>query len=329
MCPTWGVVHNQRKYPTEARSMALEAGSTMHEVYAAMRIYQLGEIQGFKRHALETAKRVFSKDAHGNKANGAKRWKNCIKLCTADDEVEYMQQLAFAVLHSSGWVDNDNDAVRTMTNMEMSAIYYIHERYPFMHDWPIYVENPKDPKCLVGIEQVFDVVLTYEDGWQRRFCGTIDGLVKNLSRDKMFLEENKTASRLDDGWKFMFQMSHQVTGYLAITPAMFGMQVWSSRIIGAKVKPTQRGEDVYTLEAHRNPATVVHWASWFRHSVEMYETFQDDWENAPRYTHSCNRFFRPCSLISFCCDTPEGRKHQWSQMVSADLSPSERAVTED
>ena len=32
-----------------------------------------------------------------------------------------------------------------------------------MDNWPIYVEDEGNPQSLVGIEQVFDVVLTYED----------------------------------------------------------------------------------------------------------------------------------------------------------------------
>ena len=43
MCPTWGVVHAQRKYQSDARSMALECGSLMHEVFGAVRVWQLGE----------------------------------------------------------------------------------------------------------------------------------------------------------------------------------------------------------------------------------------------------------------------------------------------
>jgi hypothetical protein len=213
--------------------------------------------------------------------------------------------------------------------MEMSAIYYIDEKHPYFEDWPIYVADTKDPKAFIGIEQAFDMVIEYEDVWKRRFIGTVDGVVYNIPRDRYFLEENKTASRLDEAWRNSFEMSNQVTGYLAISEALLGFQVFDSRVTGAKVKPTNRGEDVYTCEVSRASAAMKHWGNWFRHSVEMYEAFKDNWEDAPRYTHSCNRYFRPCSLISFCCDTPEGRITQWNQMVPADLSPSEKAVLED
>jgi hypothetical protein len=319
-CPTWGVVHLQRQYTTSARALALEAGETMHEVFAAIRIWQLINRQGLKKHGLVTATRIF----------GLPRWKAALQEVDPGlDDREQLLQLGFAILHSSGFYDDPADGIRTISNMEMATITYVDEALTKMDNWPIWVADSKDHTRPIGIEQVFDVVLTFSDQRLVRYIGTIDGLVLDTYRDsRPTLDENKTASRLDDGWITSFDMSHQITGYLTCSASVFGFPIWHARVQGLKIKPTNRGEDYYAKTTSRDPAAILHWGRWVYHTVGLFETYKDDFENAPRYTHSCNRYFRPCSLIPFCCDTSDGRREQWEQMVEADASPSERAVRE-
>ena len=301
--------------------MALEAGSAMHEVFAAVRIWQLNDKQGLSKHAQITGERIF----------GRSRWNACLAQVDAGlDDRERLLQLTYAILHSGEFYDDPSDDVRTIGSMEMATIVYVDEALAKMDNWPIWVADKKDPKAAVGIEQVFDVILVYEDGRTIRYIGTIDGLVIDAHREKRpTLDENKTASRLDDGWIASFDMSYQVTGYLACASTFFGFAIWNSRIQGLKIKPTHRGDDKYVKLVSRNTENVRHWASWVRHTVELYEAYRNDWEHAPRYTHSCNRYFRPCSLVSFCADSMEGRIEQWKQMVSPEGSPSERAIRGD
>lgn len=238
-----------------------------------------------------------------------------------------MQELSFAILESSGWVDNDDDTTRTMANMQMATIHYIDERLASMDSWPIYVQDVKKSDCMVGIEQVFDVVVLYGDGREVRYIGTVDGLIKKRSADEFYLDENKTANRIDDGWRLSFEMSNQVTGYSVISEAVFGFKVEKCRVTGNKIKPTNSGENVYPLETlRRSTEAFSAWGRWLRHTVDLYEQYENNYEEAPRYTHSCNRYFRPCSLIPFCTDDPTGRREQWSDMIESDKSPSERAV---
>ncbi len=317
-CPTWGVVHSQKQYDSSSRAMALEAGETMHEVFAAVRIWQLQYVQKLPRHARVTADRIF----------GAERWKRILADVDGSlDDRERLMQLAFSVLHTSGYEDDPNDNIRTLSNMEMSSIVYVDEQLSKFDNWPIWVADKKDPKAPVGIEQVFDVVLEYADGRLIRFIGTLDGLILNASKgNRPTLDENKTAARLDDAWKFSFDMTHQITGYLACSTSVFGLSVFNARVTGLKVKPANRGEDIYVLETTRDPDSILHWARWVRHTADLGDLYKDNYENAPRYTHSCNRYFRPCSLIPFCADTADGRAEQWGQMVPVEGSPSERAV---
>lgn len=270
-----------------------------------------------KRHAKATSDRIFGKE----------RWK--VMLERVDWELpdrEQLQQLAFAALHTSSFEDNPDDAVRTLSNMELSSIVYIDEQLPKMDSWPIWVADKKDPKSAVGIEQVFDCILEYADGKIIRFIGTLDGVVTDWHRDRIVLDENKTAYRIDDAWKYSFDMAHQITGYIAAASAVYGLPIEWARVTGLKIKPTGRGEDVYPMLVKRNPDSFIHWARWVRHTVDIAELYQDDYENAPRYTHSCNRYFRACSLIPFCCDTAEGRRVQYGEMVSVEGSPSERSI---
>jgi len=104
-------------------------------------------------------------------------WKATEKKVKLKDERDFLIQLCWETLHTAGWEDNPKDQTRTMSNMEASAIEYVDERYPHMDNWPIYVEDENNPDCMVGIEQVFDIVVLYGDGKQIRYIGTIDGLV--------------------------------------------------------------------------------------------------------------------------------------------------------
>jgi len=243
---------------------------------------------------------------------------------------EKLMDLCFGVLESSGWEDNPEDSVRTMENMQLATLAYIDESLPKMENWPIYVEDRNNSRSFIGIEQVFDVVITFGDGKEVRFIGTVDGLVLHakFNQDPV-LDENKTAARLDNGWRAKWELAHQVTGYCLAGSVLFGFPIVRSRVQGVKIKPTGRGEDVYPVEPLvRTTETFETWGKWLRYTVDLYERYVNNYEDAPRYSHSCNRFFRPCALIPFCCDTIAGRAEQYGEMVPANKSPSERAIEE-
>lgn len=326
-CPTYGIVHIERSYGSNARALALEAGSTMHEVFAMTRIFQLQYIQRKPKHARACANRIF----------GPARFKQILSEDQPSlDQRERLLNLAFATLHTSEWYDDPADRIRTMSNMEVASIAYIDERMSTWDRWPIWISDPDNPDAPVGVEQHFDVVLEYTDGKRIRFIGTVDGLLHDLNnQNRLTLDENKTASRLDDAWAASFEIGHQVTGYMACCIAVFGVQVWNARITGCRIKHTNSGEDIRVLYPKRDASMFMEWGNWVRHTVDMHEGYQNqhpdapnmpNFEATPRYTHSCNRFFRPCSFLPFCADTPEGRIDQWHNMVETPLSPSERAV---
>lgn len=302
--------------------MALEAGELMHKMFAAVRIWQLIRRQGLADHGIQTALRIYGQNA----------WDKIVEKSKSYSDRDELLALCFAVLHESGWEDDPRDSIRTMSNMEVATIEYADERLRAMDQFPIWVSNQFDSNSMVGIEQVFDVVLMYEDEYKIRYIGTIDGLVIDLDRDDLpTLEDNKTASRLDSGFQNAIFMKYQFTGYLACSTAVFGLQVFNGRVLGVKIKRTNTGENYVSLPLSRDYDAFAKWGTDIRWFVQnMYEPFGDDgYEDAPRFTHSCNRFFRPCSLIPFCSDTPEGRKIAFEQeMVPVTPSPSERAILE-
>jgi hypothetical protein len=326
-CPTYGVVHYERSYASNARALALEAGETMHEVFAMVRIFQLLHVQKLPKHAKAVGLRIF----------GAERFNTIMRADDANlDLRERLLNLAFETLHTSAWYDDPADRIRTMSNMEISAIGYIDERMSTWDRWPVWVADKKDATQPIGVEQHFDVVLEYEDGKLIRFIGTVDGLIQDVNHDnRLTLDENKTAARLDDAWAASFEIGHQVTGYMACCISVFNVQVFHSRVTGCRIKHTNSGEDIRILYPSRTPDMFMEWGSWVRHSADMHEAYRrshpessdmPNFEATPRYTHSCNRFFRACSFLPFCADTPEGRIEQWDNMTETPASPSERSV---
>jgi hypothetical protein len=308
----------QRQYPQHARAMALEAGDAMHQFFAAMRVWQMHKMQKLTDHAKVTGDRIFSEP----------RWKSIwASAMKRKGDIDQIGQLVVDVLNTSGFYDDPGDATRTISNMQTAAMVYAKETYPYLHAWPIWVEDHKSPLKPTGVEQVFDCVLEYTDGKRVRFIGTLDGILCNSVRaNRITMADNKTASRMDKAWVEAHKTRHQFTGYMACGMAIFGIQMWHARIYGCKIKPTFRGEDVHVEPISRTKEDIQHWANWVRRQVDIFEEYQLDWEHAERRTHSCNRYFRPCALIPFCADTADGRREQWDQMIDVVPSPSERAI---
>jgi hypothetical protein len=308
----------QRQYPQHGRALALEAGEAMHQFFAAMRCWQLWYIDKLPDHSMSAGIRIFGED----------RWKDIWKkVKKSKGDVDQLGTMAVEILRSSGYYDDPNDTTRTISNMEVSAMVYARETLPYVNSWPIWVEDAKAPEKPIGIEQIFDVVLEYDDMKRIRYIGTLDGILRNKAKDlRITMAENKTASRLDRAWIESFKMRHQITGYMACGQALYNIEMWHARVYGCKIKPSYRGEDVHIEPVKRDQSSIQHWANWVYNQVDLFERYKDNWEQAERRTHSCNRYFRPCSLIPFCADTPEGRIEQYSQMIETVPSPSERAI---
>lgn len=297
----------------------------MHQVFAAIRLWQLANVQALPHHA----------DFHGNRIFGS-RWEEGIREFILNSDVdeprESLINLSYNVLHTTGFYDDDRDTVRTLTNMESATITYVDEQLKTMDQWPIYVEDKEDPTSTIGIELTIDAILHYSNHKRIRYIGTADAVLQcvldreQASRRETYLGENKTASRLDDSWRFSFEMSHQVTGYNVLATTLLKKPTFKSKVFGLRLQPGKQDTYESFEPQERSGVMVQKWAEWVYGGVELYDMYDGDYENAKRLTHSCNRYFRPCALLPFCSDSPEGRDLQIEQMVAGEMSPSEQAV---
>jgi hypothetical protein len=330
-CPTWGILrygmHKSMSLPASEggqRQMALECGSAAHEVFAAVRLWQL------RRYQSETA----LADYHGPRLFGNTRYQQMLESVSSTED-DRVQSLAFCLsaLETSGFYDDPRDRRRTMTNLEEACIAYI-DRW----DWnrmPVWVRHGDDPQSDIGIEVPFDIVLSFmlEEGGLReyRYIGRADGL---HTRDgQLYLHENKTASRLDEAWQQSFLLSSQITGYCLALGLIVGEAISKAEIYGMSI-PLPKNydfggivrESVTRLDYHFN-----RWFHWFLHTAELEQAYLNDPINAPKYTHSCNRYFRPCSMIPFCTASDEEQKgiieemfdDEWNVLAERELGSSD------
>lgn len=331
-CPTWAIVKDQMKlgYASNGRAMALEAGAAMHEMFAAVRLWQLWH------HDLPQPISDQHYDLvcyHGKRLFGEDRWQDMLQIWESSvDEDERTTCLNFCLqaLYSSGFYDDPSDNRRTMSNLEEAAIMYI-DRWDFTR-YPIWIRDKNDPESDVGIEIKFDVVVTYEleapadeTGTSPIFytkdylySGTLDGLHIDPKRDNcLFVGENKTGSRLDEAWRQSFEMSSQITGY-CLAGTVFTEQPMDRAVVWGVMIPLPKSYDYGGLVVEhvtRESFKTERWFDWFLYTVSQYETFADNPHNAPKFTHSCNRYFRPCSLIPFCASDDEEQKLALAEMV--------------
>lgn len=316
--------------------MPLEAGSAMHEVFAAVRLWQLWW------HDLKEPHRVYDESVrtdcplliwyHGCRLFGQDRFEAMLEE-VRDNEDDRTNCINFCLqsLYSSGFYDDPRDTRRTMANLEEAAIMYI-DRWNFTRN-PIWVRDLCDVQSDVGIEIAFDVVITFvietvneagisdTETKHYRFCGKLDGL--HLRDGALCVGENKTASRLDDAWRASFDMSSQITGYTLAGSVFTGVPIEKGIVWGLAIPLPKSYDNGGLVDEYikREPFMIARWFSWFYHTVEMYETYQDDPYDAPKYTHSCNRYFRSCSMIPFCTADDEEQHEIIDEMVIEEWSP--------
>ncbi len=310
-CPTWGILRyiHHKKMPGSARAMALEAGSTAHEAFAAVRWYQ------YKNFQCKTPIQHENAAYHGEILFPDNRFSRMLSVLS-ESTTHRTNVINFAIecMESTDFYDDISDNRRTISNISESIIAYIDaidfERYP------IWIRDPEDPKTDIGIEIPFDVVVdieyesgpTFEDkgGYnnhlQCRFTGKLDGLHIDPRHDnRLLIEENKTGARLDDSWLAQWILSNQITGYCVASQTFTGLECSHAIVSGMRI-PIGKipAEGIRKEPVNRKPIMFEKWAGWFVTSVLMEQQWRDAVEDAPMYTHSCNRYFRACSFLPFC-----------------------------
>jgi hypothetical protein len=333
-CPTWGILRYE-KHKTEAsiggRNLALECGQACHDFFAAIRMWSL-----LRRTDLLNS-HIALLDQHGLKLVGGDRWASMKEQPQDAEPVNNAINFALDALHTSGYYDDPSDRKRTMANMEVACITYAH-RY-FQSDLPVYVKDD-----FIGVEVPFVVEIKRQVqvgykrvGWGQTdidvdvreetyyYCGRIDGV--HTYGGSVTAGENKTASRPDGVWRSSFHMSSQVTGYNVALSAILGVDISDALIMGLQIPVPTR--DIYSGVAfepvRRTTDDKLRWFEWFFHSVGIYEKFPDP-TTAPRYTHSCNRYFSICQFLPFCTMTREEQREMLDGMRVDEWSPLDHIV---
>lgn len=334
-CPTYGVLRyalHRTEHSINGRNLAIECGSACHEYFAAIRMWTLlHSNEDYKQNKMSVNHPI---NQHGLRLFGFDRWTEMLAVKQDGDPISNAHNFAAVALHTSGYYNDPSDSKRTIENMEVACITYAH-RY-FQSDLPVYVQDD-----FIGVEVPFVVEIQRYCDWSEEYdrsraneipatntyyyCGRIDGVHHYGST--LTAGENKTASRPDAVWRSSFHMSSQVTGYNVALSAILNNEISDALIMGLQIPVPTR--DIYSGVAFESVSRTVddklRWFEWFFHSVQMYEQFSDPC-SAPRYTHSCNRYFSICQFLPFCTMTRADQKEAIEQMRVEEWSPLDHIV---
>lgn len=335
-CPTWGVLRyglHRTDIPltVSGRNLAIECGKACHDFFAAVRMWELTQ----RLHKDLSHIEVPRIQSHAYKLFGRERWESMCSQPQDSDPQTNCLNFALDALHTSGYYDDPSDRKRTLANMEASCIAYL-QRY-FQSDMPVHVDDN-----IIGVEVPFvlEVTRINDEAYQNNpasganakvtahyYCGRIDGIQQYGS--DLVVCENKTAAQLSSTWKTSFAISAQVTGYTIAGSALLGREVSNAFVMGCQI-PLPR--DVYNgvvfEPQSRTESDRLRWCEWFFHSVRTYEAYIEDPTLAPRYSHSCNRYFSACQFIPYCSSTREEQHSALNEMRVEEWSPLDHLDTE-
>jgi len=328
-CPTWGILRYQmhRRMPMVGRALALEAGKAMHQVFAFVRLVSLCDQCHQRGHDKDYVDKLWA--YHGTRLFGYERFQHLQSVVSeAEDLVDVAKRGSIGVLDTSGFYDDPRDKRRTLSNMEECCYAYINR---WRWDHPVWMRDLSDPTSDVGIEIPFDVVCTIagERYLKFRFIGRIDGIHYDAN-NRLTVHDNKTASRLGDAWTMAQEVNHQYTGY-CVAAQVFTQDVVSRCDVLGLAIPLPRSYDYggFAREGmQRDIHHIERWLQWLVHTITLTRQYTDNPFAAPKYTHSCNRYFRPCSFIPFCYSNDEDQRHMITEMEIDEWSPLNKEVLE-
>lgn len=323
-CPTWGIIRYSLHRTTGGanREMPLEAGAAAHDAFAAMNWwyaarYGADHIED-RDLVWNEGKRIFGedrlitmRDTHSD---------------TATDRTNLIN-FSLEALNTSGFYDDPSDRNRTIANISEGIITFCDRYDPNRYRiW--------NNSSTIGIECVFDAVVSivYKSKQPSgittvekdiRITGKLDGLKHNIKQDRLEIHEYKTGSRLDNAWLSQWIMSHQITGYCAAATLFTDEDCNHAEVIGMQIPIGKNPMGGIVQESvARNPLKYEKWAEWLVHTVNIEETYRNYVFDAPRYTNSCNRYFRACSMLPFCdAEDREDQEAVLESMTIAEWSP--------
>ena len=301
-CPTWGIVRYSlhKTMGGSGREMALEAGVAAHEAFAALNWWHEYHRMGIRH---------FTKDDDSNliMREGIRLFKSDrldTMLSSQKDSATNRTNLinfSLEALYTSGFFDDPNDRNRTVSNISEGIIAFADRYDPSKYELWI-------GEDMIGIECVFDIVISItwegrEGSYHKdvRLVGKMDALKRNVKQNRLEVHDYKTGYRLDNSWLAQWTLSHQFTGYCAAGGTFTNEDCNHAKVIGMQIPIGRHPMDgIREEDVPRNALKYEKWAEWLIHTVEIDETYKEYPLDAPRYTHSCNRYFRPCSMVPLC-----------------------------
>ena len=311
-CPTFGVLRYalHRTESGSARSMAIDAGSACHDYFAAQRIWSLRD------HYKEQPAIITRIGLHATKLFNGVRYAEALSSAQdAPDTLTNAINFCLPLLYNSGFYDSPTDRRRTMANLEQACIAYS-SRY-LMSELPVVVTDN-----LIGVELPFCILFREKKTNAPRliYTGRIDGL--HYYNNTPHIAENKTASRLDDSWRMSFAISSQVTGYMVAATLMLQQEVLNGFVMGLQIpQPKSLSDGIAWESVYRNNSDFLRWYEWVLYGVNIYESYILRPTEAPRFTHSCNRYFHACQFIPFCSMEREEQTSIIEEMTVDEWSP--------
>lgn len=318
-CPRWGIVHNVlgKRFIASYRQMALEAGSLMHEVFACLNLLHIGVNRKLRDHMHYNGQLLFTKE----------RWEEIWHDNVTIDDIVALERIIFACVNTGNFIDDSNDRNRTLANLENCAIELLKFHLTNLMDFPILVSDPTGKKNYhVGIEMSLDAVINVDKGPSLRCLGLADVVYKNESTGEITLGEYKTTSSMNDAWRAAFETRHQITLYNTLLQAYFGIKkVFNTIIVGSAIPVRRTGAPVQFFTVKRDQENITELINTIVFTQNIIDKYRNQPLEAPMFTHSCSRFFRPCSMLDICTAIKEDQYGMLDNMLDRPtLSPSER-----
>jgi hypothetical protein len=194
-------------------------------------------------------------------------------------------------------------------------------------NFPIWVKDHNDPTKEIGIEKSLDVVFTaYFDNdivSSIRFIGLVDVLYSRVG-NPVKLGEYKTTSSMNDGWMEAFRTRNQQSAYYGALHAFFDNVADGIIMTGSTIPVRKTTVSVQHFEIDRGSQNVKDFLRTALFAEDLIKKHVDNPIFAPMFTHSCNRYFRPCALLDLCTAEQSDQLVMLETMnVSEEMSPSE------
>ena len=331
-CPRWGIIHSVhgKRFVTGYRQMALEAGSLMHDVFGALNMAHLGVFRNLPDHMHHHAIMLFGKD----------RWDYVWRETTAKEQnpttesIRAFERMAYAIIGTSDFYDDPDDKNRTLANLEHCALELVQYWLYALARFPIYVTDENNPERPVGVEMSLDTVFEfngqpfgYDEIIKLRTIGLADAVYQNLTNYVTSLGEYKTSASMNDAWRDAFNTRHQITLYNAQLQAYFPGTLrdhFNTILIGSAIPVRRTSSPVQHFTVNRDQQNVEEMLRAFLYARRVIDGFNNVPLETPMFTHSCNRFFRKCSLMDLCTAAREDQEEMLATMpVEHAPSPSE------